>query len=54
MSMRTVVPEPENPVIKKHKEMRKASLQNRVADAVTTFAGLRAHRLVQPVDRPAR
>ena len=39
MSMRRVVPEPENPVIKKHKEMRRASLQNRAADAVTTFAG---------------
>jgi uncharacterized membrane protein len=39
MSMRTVVPEPQNPVIRKHMEMRAASLQNRVADAVTTFAG---------------
>jgi uncharacterized membrane protein len=39
MSMRSVAPESENPVLKKHREMRKAGLQNRVADAITTFAG---------------
>ena len=39
MSVRSVVPEVQNPILKKHREMRRASLQNRIADAVTTFAG---------------
>ena len=39
MSVRTVVPEPANPVLVKHRAMRAASLQNRIADAVTRFAG---------------
>src|SRR5438093_8632939 len=39
MSVRSVVPESQNPILKKHREMRRASLQNRIADAVTKFAG---------------
>jgi uncharacterized membrane protein len=39
MSVRSVVPEAENPVLVKHRQMRAASLQNRIADAVTKFAG---------------
>jgi len=39
MSVRSVVPESENPVLKKHRELRAASVQNRIADAVTKFAG---------------
>ena len=39
MSVRSVVPEVQNPVLKKHREMRRASLQNRIADAITKFAG---------------
>jgi uncharacterized membrane protein len=39
MSVRSVVPEPQNPVLVKHLQMRAASLQNRIADVVTKFAG---------------
>ena len=39
MSVRSVVPEPQNPVLVKHRQMRAASMQNRIADAVTKFAG---------------
>src|SRR5437773_12405108 len=39
MSVRSVVPESQNPILKKHREMGRASLQNRIADAVTKFAG---------------
>ena len=39
MSVRSVVPESENPVLKRHRELRAASVQNRIADAVTKFAG---------------
>jgi uncharacterized membrane protein len=39
MSVRSVVPEPKNPILVKHRQMRRASLQNRIADAVTKFAG---------------
>jgi uncharacterized membrane protein len=39
MSVRSVVPEPKNPILVKHRQMRRASVQNRIADAVTKFAG---------------
>jgi uncharacterized membrane protein len=39
MSVRSIVPEAENPVLVKHRQMRRASLQNRIADVVTKFAG---------------
>src|SRR5690242_9830696 len=39
MSVRSVVPEPKNPILLKHRQMRRASVQNRIADAVTKFAG---------------
>ncbi len=39
MSVQSAIPEIENPALKKHQEMRRASLQNRIADAVTRFAG---------------
>jgi uncharacterized membrane protein len=34
-----IPPEPQHPVLRKHLEKRAESLQNRVADAITTFAG---------------
>ena len=39
MSVRSLMPQSENPVLVKHRQMRAASLQNRIADAVTKFAG---------------
>ncbi len=40
MSIRgTVVGIPTHPVLRRHAEMRRASIQNRIADAVTKFAG---------------
>jgi uncharacterized membrane protein len=39
MSMRFTMPPPENPALVKHLEMRGQSVQNRVADAITRFAG---------------
>ena len=39
MSMRVTMPEPKNPAIVKHIEMRAQSAQNRVADVITRFAG---------------
>jgi uncharacterized membrane protein len=39
MSMRSMTPQPQNPAIVKHIEMRAQSIQNRVADAITRFAG---------------
>jgi len=34
-----VPPEPQHPALRKHAEARAESLQNRVADGITTFAG---------------
>lgn len=34
-----LLPEPHHPVLRQHMEERAQSLQNRVADAITTFAG---------------
>lgn len=39
MSMRSQLPAPKNPALVKHLEMRAESAQNRVADAITKFAG---------------
>ena len=39
MSVQSLVPDFENPVLKQHRERRRASMQNRIADAVTRFAG---------------
>jgi uncharacterized membrane protein len=39
MSMRPLAAQPINPVLLKHAEMRARSVQNRVADAITRFAG---------------
>ena len=39
MSMRLGMPPPKNPALLKHAEIRAQSLQNRVADAITNFAG---------------
>src|SRR5712692_2344575 len=39
MSMRVTMPQPENPAVVKHIEMRAQSVQNRVADVITRFAG---------------
>jgi len=39
MSMRVTMPEPKNPAIIKHIEMRAQSAQNRAADVITRFAG---------------
>src|SRR6188472_4830415 len=33
------LPEPINPALVRHAEMRAAATQNRIADAITTFAG---------------
>ena len=37
--MRTLVPVPKNPALARHLEMRAQSVQNRIADAITRFAG---------------
>jgi uncharacterized membrane protein len=39
MSMRVTMPRPKNPALVKHLELRAQSVQNRVADAITRFAG---------------
>jgi uncharacterized membrane protein len=39
MSVRAISPEAAHPALVKHAEDRAKSLQNRVADAITTFAG---------------
>jgi uncharacterized membrane protein len=39
MSMRQIVGPPAHPSLVKHAEQRSASLQNRIADAITRFAG---------------
>src|SRR5712691_4468651 len=39
MSMRPAMPPPQNPAWLKHAEIRASSVQNRVADAITRFAG---------------
>ncbi len=39
MSMRPAMPPPQNPAWLKHAEIRASSVQNRVADVITRFAG---------------
>jgi uncharacterized membrane protein len=39
MSIRPMTSPPQNPALAKHMEMRAQSLQNRVADVITRFAG---------------
>jgi uncharacterized membrane protein len=39
MSVRPITPEVAHPALAKHAEIRAQSLQNRVADLITTFAG---------------
>jgi uncharacterized membrane protein len=39
MSMQPATGEEHHPVLMKHRDMRRASLQNRIADAITSFAG---------------
>jgi uncharacterized membrane protein len=39
MSMRPVTSPPEHPALQRHAEMRARSIQNRMADVVTSFAG---------------
>ena len=47
--MRTTAPPTEHPAILKHERMRAASVQNRIADAVTRFAGSMAFVYVHMV-----
>ena len=39
MSVRSTVAAPTHPALVEHRDKRAASLQNRIADAITTFAG---------------
>lgn len=39
MSMRRVIHPPLHPALVKHSEMRRASVENRIADVITKFAG---------------
>ena len=39
MSRRALIGPPVNPALARHDEVRKTNLQNRIADAITTFAG---------------
>jgi uncharacterized membrane protein len=39
MSMQSVTAEPVHPALQEHKRMRQESLQNRIADRITRFAG---------------
>jgi uncharacterized membrane protein len=39
MSIQSVTTEPAHPALKEHQRMRQASLQNRIADKITRFAG---------------
>ena len=39
MSIRALLPQPTHPALQQHEQVRRASLQNRIADVITRFAG---------------